>query len=345
MTAVAGASRASRPVGGVAAVVVAAVVWGTTGTATHFAPGVPAFVFGAVTFGLGGLVLAAVAGRAALRAVADRRTRGWVVVGAVALVVYAVAFYAALAGAGVALGTTVAIGSSPVFAGLVERVADGRRTTPRWAVATLVSVAGMVVVTLARSGASEAPGGALLPGLGSALLAGATYAVYSWALARGMAAGAAVAPQVPAAPAVPVVPGVSTVAGAPAVAGGSAPMVSARTVPVGRGLVGAVFGLAALPLVVLAVVGGHESLGDPEHWPVLVYLALVPTALGHSLYAFGLRSVSPSTATLLSLAEPVVAAVLAVLVVGEHLGLAGWCGIGLVVVGLGLLAVPARARV
>lgn len=305
MTDPAAVGRASRPLGGPVAVLVAAAVWGTTGTATHFAPGVPAFVFGAVTFGLGGILLAATTGRSALHAVARPGARRWVLLGAVSLVVYAVAFYAALAGAGVALGTTVAIGSSPLFAGLVEWAADGRRVTGRWIVATLVSVVGMVVVTLARS---EAPGhGSLLLGLGSALLAGLTYATYSWAVARGMR-GADV---------------------------GTA----------GRGVVGAVFGLAAVPLVVLAAVAGRDALSVGAHWPVFVYLALVPTVLGHSLYAVGLRRVSASVATLLSLFEPVVAAVLAVLVVGEDLGTAGWAGIALVVVGLALLAVPRRGGV
>ncbi|SDQ37578.1 drug/metabolite transporter, DME family [Curtobacterium sp. UNCCL20] len=310
---------AARPVGGLVAVVVAAAVWGTTGTATHFAPGVPAFVFGAVTFGLGGLVLAAVAGRGTARAIARRATRGWVLLGAASLVVYAVAFYAALADAGVALGTTIAIGSSPVFAGLVEWVSDRRRVTPGWVVATLVSVVGMVVVTLARSEGSG-PEGSLALGLGSALLAGLTYALYSWAVARGMQASVVSVP------------------------GGPGAEIAARDRPGGRGVVGAVFGLAALPLVVLAVVGGHQFLGVAAHWPVFLYLALVPTVLGHSLYAVGLRSVSASVATLLSLFEPVVAAVLAVVVVGEHLGVVGWVGIGLVVVGLAVLAVPGRGR-
>jgi DME family drug/metabolite transporter len=303
--------------------VAAAAVWGTTGTATHFAPGVPAFVFGAVTFGLGGLVLGVAAGRGTVRAIAGHRTRGWVLLGAVSLVVYAVAFYAALADAGVALGTTIAIGSSPVFAGLVEWVTDRRRVTPRWVVATLVSVVGMVVVTVARPhGAGTGPDGALLLGLASALLAGLTYAIYSWAVARGMQA-------------------VSTHVASP---GGPGAEIVVRSRPTGRGLVGAVFGLAAVPLVVLAVVGGHEYLGVAADWPVFLYLALVPTVLGHSLYAVGLRSVSASVATLLSLLEPVVAAVLAVLVVGEHLGLLGWAGIALVVVGLAVLAVPGRRR-
>ncbi|OII22252.1 EamA family transporter [Curtobacterium sp. MCBA15_013] len=251
----------------------------------------------------------------------------------------------------------MAIGSSPVFAGLVEWVADGRRVTRKWVVATLVSVVGMVVVTLARSsehaGASGGSdrGGTLVLGLGSALLAGLTYALYSWAVARGMRAVS-----------VPVAlpGGVSVADRASLLARGSLPArasMPARaslpgraspparaSLPGERGLVGAVFGLAAVPLVVLAVVGGQASLGVAANWPVFLYLALVPTVLGHSLYAVGLRSVSASVATLLSLFEPVVAAVLAVLVVGEHLGAGGWVGIGLVVVGLAVLAVPERTR-
>lgn len=109
-----------------------------------------------------------------------------------------------------------------------------------------------------------------------------------------------------------------------------------------RGLVGAVFGVAAVPLVVLAVVAGGPFLTDAGNWPVFLYLALVPTVIGHSLYALGLRTVTASVATLLSLLEPVVAAVLAVLVVGERLGVGGWAGIVLVVAGLSVLALPAR---
>ncbi|WP_248704647.1 DMT family transporter [Curtobacterium sp. MWU13-2055] len=319
MTGPASARRVPTPAGGLAAVVVAAAVWGTTGTATHFAPGVPAFVFGAVTFGIGGLVLAAVAGRGTLRAVAERRTRGWALLGAGALVVYAVAFYAALADAGVALGTTIAIGSSPVFAGLVEWVSDRRPVTGRWIVATLVSVAGMVVVTLARS-EHDGGGGALALGIASALLAGLTYALYSWAVARGLHAAA----------------------GAVSVPGGPGVEAVAAGLPNGRGLVGAVFGIAAVPLIVLVVLAGAPYLGEGGNWPVFLYLALVPTVLGHSLYAVGLRSVGAAVATLVSLLEPVVAAVLAVLVVGEHLGTTGWLGIALVVAGLAVLAVPGR---
>ncbi|WP_412163657.1 EamA family transporter [Curtobacterium flaccumfaciens] len=327
-----GAGRASRPVGGLAAIAVAAAVWGTTGTATHFAPGVPAFVFGAVTFGLGGLVLAATAGRGTLRAVTQRRTRGWALLGAASLVVYAVAFYAALADAGVALGTTLAIGSSPVFAGLVEWVVDRRRVTRRWVLASVVSVVGMVVVTLARS-EHDGGGRSLAVGVGSALVAGLTYALYSWAVARGMHAATSRMP-------IAVVRAESDSMRV----GGDVGVAAARAArgPNERGLVGAVFGVAAVPLVVLAVVAGGPFLTDAGNWSVFLYLALVPTVIGHSLYALGLRTVTASVATLLSLLEPVVAAVLAVLVVGERLGTGGWAGIVLVVAGLSVLALPGR---
>ena len=46
-----------------------------------------------------------------------------------------------------------------------------------------------------------------------------------------------------------------------------------------------------------------------------------------------------STATTLTLAEPAVAAVLAVLVVGEHLGVVGWIGLGIIASVLVILAV------
>ncbi len=169
MTSVAGGGRASRPVvGGSAAVLVAATVWGTTGTATHFAPGVPAFVFGAVTFGLGGLcsprrpvAAPCVPGAArhsswvAPRCRVVRRVRGRVLA------------TRAADGRGSPSATTVAIGSSPLF----RASSSGRRTggaSPAGGfVATLVSVVGRSVVTVARS---EAPGSGSLPlGLGSAL--------------------------------------------------------------------------------------------------------------------------------------------------------------------------------
>ncbi|MER7834058.1 EamA family transporter [Streptomyces sp. NPDC095602] len=62
------------------------------------------------------------------------------------------------------------------------------------------------------------------------------------------------------------------------------------------------------------------------------------------LFGWGLARVPASTATTLSLLEPAVAAVLAVLVVGERLPLLGWAGIALVVCCLAVLTVPTGPR-
>ena len=58
---------------GVIAVLFAAVVWGTTGTAATFAPDVSAAAIGAAAMGLGGIAQALWAGRGIL----NRRARLW----------------------------------------------------------------------------------------------------------------------------------------------------------------------------------------------------------------------------------------------------------------------------
>ena len=52
---------------------------------------------------------------------------------------------------------------------------------------------------------------------------------------------------------------------------------------------------------------------------VATYLAVLTTALAYLLYARGLRTTAVTTATTLGLAEPAVAAVLGLAVLGEHL--------------------------
>ena len=69
-------------------------------------------------------------------------------------------------------------------------------------------------------------------------------------------------------------------------------------------------------------------------------MAFVPMFLGYICFGYGLSRVRASTATTLTLIEPVVAALLAVVVVGERLPPLGWAGVGLVVLCLLVLTVP-----
>nr|WP_268255287.1 EamA family transporter [Streptomyces roseolilacinus] len=74
--------------------------------------------------------------------------------------------------------------------------------------------------------------------------------------------------------------------------------------------------------------------------PLGAYMAPVPVFAGYVLFGWGLAHVPAGTATTLSLLEPAVAAVLAVLVVGERLPAVGWVGIALVVGCLAVLTAP-----
>ena len=60
------------------------------------------------------------------------------------------------------------------------------------------------------------------------------------------------------------------------------------------------------------------------------------------LFGYGLRPTPASAATSLTLAEPAVAAILGVGVLGERLPTASWCGLAVLALGLVLLAVQVR---
>lgn len=178
------------------AVLAASVLWGTTGTAATFAPQVGPLAIGAAAMGVGGLLQAALAGRLLrVHAVALRARHRLVLLGGLAVAVYPLAFYSSMRLAGVAVGTVVSLGSAPLASALVERVVDRRRLTRRWVLAAGVGLTGVVLLCAAEAvgaaGASPgAPGaGASAAGVGLGLVAGATYALYSWVAHRLMRAG------------------------------------------------------------------------------------------------------------------------------------------------------------
>ncbi|WP_433870778.1 EamA family transporter [Saccharopolyspora sp. CA-218241] len=270
-------------------VLVAAALWGTTGTAASFAPADPVSI-GAATMGFGGLLLLALAGRSALTA-ARAAGPGLLLLGALAVAVYPLAFYTSMALAGVAIGTVVALGSAPVFAALLERWADGARLDGRWALAAALSVLGGAL--LITGGSPEGGGDGSVLGVLLGLLAGATYVIYSWVAGRLMRRGH-----------------------------GS------------RAVLGALFGAgAAVLLPVLALTGG-ALLRSTTGVLVAGYLALVPMGLAYVAFGAGLRRTPVRVATTLTLLEPLVAAVLGVVVVGERFGAQSWLGMALLLAGL-----------
>ncbi|WNM28225.1 EamA family transporter [Demequina capsici] len=172
----------------IGALVLTSILWGTTGTAATFAPDAGPLAIGAAALGIGGLLQAAIAvpalrrGRASLRA-------SWriVAVGGLAVAVYPLAFYSSMHLAGVAIGTTVSLASAPLAAGALERAVDGTRLTRAWLVAAAVGAVGAGL--LSASDVHGGSDGSTLWGILLGLVAGCTYATYSWAARRLMQAG------------------------------------------------------------------------------------------------------------------------------------------------------------
>jgi DME family drug/metabolite transporter len=92
---------------------------------------------------------------------------------------------------------------------------------------------------------------------------------------------------------------------------------------------GFVFGGVALLPLAAASGGGLASHVSPASVLLLAALGAGPTAAAYTLYFRGLRTASASTAALLTLIEPLTAAVLAALVLGERLSPAGLVGAAL----------------
>lgn len=160
-------------------VLIAAVLWGTTGTARAFAPADAApLAVGAVRIAIGGVLLVLIAlARGTL--FAARWPVVPAVIAATAVAIYQLSFFEGVARAGVAVGTILAIGSSPAFAGLFAWLALRERPTTRWLVSTAIAIAGLVLLVLPGPTAPLEPAAVMLP-----LIAGAGYAVYATASKR-----------------------------------------------------------------------------------------------------------------------------------------------------------------
>ncbi|WP_020386821.1 EamA family transporter [Kribbella catacumbae] len=85
--------------------------------------------------------------------------------------------------------------------------------------------------------------------------------------------------------------------------------------PITSALLG--FTAGALILLPLAMTTGITPA--PDSWPLLAYFGLVPTALAYALFYTGLRAIRASTAAVIALIEPLLAALIGVLAFHEHL--------------------------
>ncbi len=162
----------------VGAVLLAAALFGTTGTAQALGPDSTSTLgVGAARLVVGGLALLAllplVGGRGG-EVLALWRTPTGLVAGA-CTAAYQVCFFAGVDRAGVAVGTLAAIGSGPVLTGVLALLLLGERPGRAWLAATGVCLAGLALLVLVGSGS----GGADPAGVGLSVAAGLAYAAYT----------------------------------------------------------------------------------------------------------------------------------------------------------------------
>jgi drug/metabolite transporter, DME family len=111
-----------------------------------------------------------------------------------------------------------------------------------------------------------------------------------------------------------------------------------------RAVVAALFGGAALVLLPVLLAGSPGWLLTGRGIGVTAYLGGLTTAIGYVLYARGLRTTPVAAATTLTLAEPAVAALLGLVILGEHLGGVAVAGLALLAGSLLLLVRPQAGR-
>jgi DME family drug/metabolite transporter len=206
---------------------------------------------------------------------------------------YQVLFFTGITLTGVALGTIAAIGSLPVWAGLVDLL-FGKRPDARWLGATALAVAGSALLVGSGGSVSVQPLGVLL-----CLASGAGLVAFT-AIAKGL--------------------------------------LEERPHSV---VMGVTFTLGAVLLSPALLFSDPGWILSPAGLAVALELGLGATALAYILFASGLSRVSVSTAATLTLAEPLTAGLLGVLILGERLSPLAVTGMGLLVVGL-LLATVRR---
>jgi DME family drug/metabolite transporter len=275
--------------------VLAAVLWGTTGSSQALLDGaVPSGVVGALRILIGGIVLMGVALRE-LRGALDSIARSWVLLllTAVSVAAYQLAFFTGVRLVGIAVGTILTVGSAPFVAGLLSVVLGHHRPSRRWALTTAVAVVGLVMLVRPDGAVRVEPSGIL-----AALAAGVAFAVYTVLAKQLMVRG---------------VPRLTSVA-VPFFLGG------VMLVPtLLRGI-----SRAAAP----------ERLLTAQGLIVLAWLGVIATAVSYLLFSAGLRGVPAVTGTTLALAEPLTATFLGIAVFGERLSVLAVTGAAAVALAL-----------
>lgn len=289
---------------GILCVLIASFLWGTTGTVATFAPEVGPLAIGAVAMGLGGILQALLALRA-LKRDGTMLRQYWPVVlfGALSVGAYPLAFYSSMYLAGVTVGTVVTIGSAPLFSALTEWVFDRKTLSKQWLAGSVPGLAGIVLLCFFGEEQKAAQ-----------------VVSSSWEVTAGVILG--------------LIGGLTY-----ALYTWAAHRLMRKGIS-SKAAMGAIFGIGGILLMPVLLATGGALLSSWNNALVGAYMAVIPMFTGYVLFGYALARISVSTATTITLIEPVIAALLAVVIVGETLSALGWLGAVLVTSCLVILSAP-----
>ena len=106
--------------------------------------------------------------------------------------------------------------------------------------------------------------------------------------------------------------------------------------------VAVIFSMSAMMLLPFLFLFETEGLMTGRGISVVLYLGIATTSIAYILFSAGLKRIPSSSAVTLSLAEPLTAAILSVLVVGERLNVTSWMGVALLLGGILVLTLSGR---
>ena len=290
------------------AVVAAAALFGTTGTARALGPdGTSVWTVGAVRIALGAITLWACSPSKQLQPAMAGVNRNLVLCGAFGAALYQPAFFFGVERSGVAVGTVIALGSGPMFSGLIDLALHRRNPAMKWYTGTAVMLVG--VAALVAGGANDSSVISLsLFGVLSAMAAGLGYAMYahttSVLISRGVGSTEALASQF------------------------------------------ALAALILSPFLIASVVSSSDVgwKWSTSGIVMLLHLGVLTAGIAYVLYGWGLRTLRASTAVSITLVEPLTAALAAFVVLGERLSAQGWIAGVVILLGLVVLSRSQQPR-
>lgn len=276
---------------GFLSVLFAAFLWGTAGTAASFAKGISPLVIATISVGFGGLIHTFLS----LKAIKKNyqklfNYKSQVFIAVIVSILCPFAFYSSVSLAGVSISTVISIGCAPLFSVLLEWILDKRKLSLKWLISFILGFLGIILLSYAGDHAQHQV-------VQSDRILGVFFGLLS---SLSYATYSWIMRNL------------------------------IRQDVDSRAAMGVIFGISAMLLLPTLFFTAQNLFEYPTNIWVAIYIPIVPMFLGYLFFSFGLKRIPASQAMTLALVEIPVAALLAVVVVGESLTMHSYLGLILI---------------